>query len=217
MHEREGYDEKLSRILRIAAETFAERGYHQASIRDIAAATGVSLSGLYYYFRSKEELLFLIQDHVFGEILDRASRALSEVEAESPEDQLRTFVHIHLSFFVDNMAEMRVLSHEARALSGDFRERVGDKKREYTALVQGILARLRPDRPESDLRLATFSLFGMLNWIYTWYKPGRDPSAETLAREMSGLFLMGFLAAGRGDEEPAPPVADASGSFWPRA
>ena len=86
MHEREGYDEKLSRILRIAAETFAERGYHQASIRDIAAATGVSLSGLYYYFRSKEELLFLIQDHVFGEILDRASRALSEVEAESPED-----------------------------------------------------------------------------------------------------------------------------------
>jgi AcrR family transcriptional regulator len=215
VREREGYDEKLSRILRIAAETFAERGYHQASIRDIAAATDISLSGLYYYFRSKEELLFLIQDHVFGEILDRASRALSEVE--SPEDQLRTFVHIHLSFFVDNMAEMRVLSHEARALSGDFRERVGNKKREYTALVQDILARLRPDRPEGDLRLATFSLFGMLNWIYTWYRPGRDPSAEALAREMSGLFLRGFLSAGLGDEEPAPPVADASGSFWPRS
>ena len=50
-------------ILRTAAVIFAEKGYHQASIRDIARATRVSLSGLYYYFQSKEELLFLIEDH----------------------------------------------------------------------------------------------------------------------------------------------------------
>lgn len=213
MEERAAYDEKLSRILRIAAETFARQGYHQASIRDIAAATGVSLSGLYYYFRSKEELLFLIQDHVFGEILQRARGAVADVE--SPEDQLRVFVRIHLSFFVENMEEMRVLSHEARALSGDFRETVREKKRDYTALVQGILTRIRPDLSEAELRLATFSLFGMLNWIYTWYNPGRDPSADELARQMSGIFLRGFVAVGHEAEEPVPPAADPSGSFWP--
>ena len=215
MDEREAYDEKLSRILRGAAETFSQRGYHQASIRDIAAATGVSLSGLYYYFRSKEELLFLIQDHVFGEILSRARQAVGEVD--SPDDQLKIFVRIHLTFFVENMDEMRVLSHEAAVLSGDFREAVLSKKREYTSLVQGILTRLRPDRSESDLRLATFSLFGMLNWLYTWYRPGRDAPVEVLSREMSHIFLKGFLDSGSAGEAPAPSVADATGSFWPVA
>jgi hypothetical protein len=55
----------------------------------------------------------------------------------------------------------------------------------------------------------------MLNWIYTWYKPGRDPSADELAREMSGIFLRGFLAVGQGEDDPAPPAADTRGSFWP--
>src|SRR5215210_4171661 len=78
--ERSAYDEKLESILRTAASIFAEKGYHQASIRDIARATGVSLSGLYYYFDSKEELLFLIQDHAFGTLTGNLERMLEGVE-----------------------------------------------------------------------------------------------------------------------------------------
>ena len=63
------FDRKLEEILRHAAAAFCERGYHQASIREIAHSTGGSLAGLYYYFRSKDELLYLIQRHTFETIL----------------------------------------------------------------------------------------------------------------------------------------------------
>ena len=65
------YDQKLEFILRTAARIFAEKGYHPTTMRDISRATRVSLAGLYYYCKSKEELLFLIQDNCFGRVLAR--------------------------------------------------------------------------------------------------------------------------------------------------
>ena len=76
--ERPRFDEKLALILRTAAAIFADKGYHRASIRDISRATGISLSGLYHYFDSKETLLFLIQDHCFGTVLDNLEHLSTE-------------------------------------------------------------------------------------------------------------------------------------------
>ncbi|CAN5684240.1 MAG: TetR/AcrR family transcriptional regulator [Gemmatimonadota bacterium] len=192
-HERTAYDEKLESILRTAAVIFAEKGYHQASIRDIARATRVSLSGLYYYFKSKEELLFLIQDHAFGTLLWKLERLLEGVE--DPHRRLRLLMENHLRFFVSNMAEMKVLSHEAESLTGEYRARVNEKKRRLSSIAMEILAELRPET-DLDLRVATFALFGMMNWLYNWYRPGRDVPIERLAEDMSRLFLGGYLQEG---------------------
>src|SRR5690606_356906 len=81
------YDQKLESILRTAASVFAERGYHRASIRDISRATGVSLAGLYYYFQSKEELLFLIQDHALEQLIGGAEERV--VGVTDPRERLR--------------------------------------------------------------------------------------------------------------------------------
>src|SRR5438477_12225802 len=70
------YDQKLELILRAAARIFAEKSYHSTSMRDISRATEVSLAGLYHYCKSKEELLFLIQDHCFGRVLQRLEERL---------------------------------------------------------------------------------------------------------------------------------------------
>jgi len=131
--ERSAYDEKLESILRTAAAIFAEKGYHQASIRDIARATGVSLSGLYYYFDSKEELLFLIQDHAFGTLLGNLERMLEGVE--EPHRRLRILMENHLRYFIGAKAEMKVLSHESESLTGDFRRTVNAKKRRLTDIA----------------------------------------------------------------------------------
>lgn len=197
--ERPTFDEKLALILRTAAAVFADKGYHQASIRDISRATGISLSGLYYYFKSKEELLFLIQDHCFGTVLESVERLLEG--AEDPNRRLRLFIENHLRYFVSNMKEMKVLSHEAESLVGDYRQRVSAKKRRYTEICTSILEELRPKGSRIDLRVATFSLFGMLNWIYNWYHPDRDVPVAELAEDMSQLFLRGYLA---GAETPLP-------------
>ncbi len=207
------YDAKLESILRTAARIFAEKGYHQASIRDIARETGVSLSGLYYYFSSKEELLFLIQDHAFGTLEETMGRLLGGVT--DPHRKLRLVIENHLRYFVNNMAEMKVLSHEAEALTGDFRRRVNAKKKRLGEIAMEILRELRPDGGV-DLRVATFSLFGMMNWLYNWYRPERDVPVERLAEDLSRLFLGGYLQ--NGSEVPAGAREAAPGelrpSFW---
>jgi AcrR family transcriptional regulator len=74
------YDQKLVHVLKTSAAIFAEKGYHSTSIRDIARATKMSLSGLYYYFKSKDELLFLIQDYCFSTVIDDCRRLLAGVD-----------------------------------------------------------------------------------------------------------------------------------------
>src|SRR5579862_3405314 len=128
----QSYDRKLDVILRQAAAVFRTRGYHQASMRDIARATGVSLAGLYYYFSSKEELLFLIQRHAFETILAAAKDGLRDLQ--NPEERLRDLVRLHLQFFLDHPNEMKVLTHEEEWLGKDRSREIRAIKRAYYQL-----------------------------------------------------------------------------------
>jgi AcrR family transcriptional regulator len=192
---RRTYDDKLEHLLRTAAAVFASKGYHSASIRDISRATGISLSGLYYYFRSKEELLFLIQDHCFATVVDNLEERLADVD--DPAERVHVLIDTHLHFFVANMDEMKVLSHEASALTGDYRQQVNARKKRYVELCEGVLQELRPDDSAIGRRAAALSLFGMMNWIYTWYHPERDLPIGELVDVMTGIFLNGYATAGR--------------------
>src|SRR5258708_21225378 len=137
------HDQKLELILRTSARIFAGKSYHSTSMRDISRATGVSLAGLYHYCKSKEELLFLIQDHCFGRVLQRLEERL---QGESdPIARLRIFVDNHLSFFAANMAEMNILSHEAESLAGALHEHVSTRKRQYTRTPRQQLNEVQPD------------------------------------------------------------------------
>lgn len=205
------YDQKLEFILRTAARIFAEKGYHSTSIRDIARATGVSLAGLYYYCRSKEELLYLIQAHCFERVAARLAERLANVTA--PVEKLRVFVENHLSFFAANMAEMKVLSHEAEALTGTFYERVADAKQNYTQLARGILAEVRAahleQKTQVDVTIATYALFGMMNWIYNWYDPHGKLDVTALVANILRLFLAGYVGPEGCDEQAYVPQAPA--------
>src|SRR5579864_6585904 len=88
------YDQRLSEILAHATQVFDEKGYEGASMRDLSRATGMSLAGLYYYFDSKEKLLYLIQRHTFTTILERLRRRLDGVI--EPEARIRVFILNHL-------------------------------------------------------------------------------------------------------------------------
>ena len=194
------YDQKLEFILRTAAKIFAEKNYHSTTMRDISRATGVSLSGLYHYCKSKEELLFLIQDNCFGRVLERLEQRLSD--DIDPIQQLRIFIENHLAFFAANMAEMKVLSHEADSLQGDLYAHVSGKKEKYTKLARKILAAVQQQRPKKDrqidLTVATYALFGMMNWIYNWYNPRGKLSVAELVDNLLGLYLDGFLSEAPG-------------------
>src|SRR5205807_7888419 len=166
------HDQKLELILRTSARIFAKKSYHSTSMRDISRATGVSLAGLYHYCKSKEELLFLIQDHCFGRVLERLAQRVKETD--DPFEKLRLFIDNHLSFFAANMAEMKVLSHEAESLAGDLHKHVSTKKEKYARVARKILREIAEQERTNvriDLTVATYALFGMMNWIYNWYDP----------------------------------------------
>jgi AcrR family transcriptional regulator len=187
------YDQKLEFILRTAARIFAEKNYHSTSMRDISRETNVSLAGLYHYCKSKEELLFLIQDNCFGRVLETLEQRLEGVE--DPTTKLGIFIENHLSFFAANMSEMKVLSHEAESLRGDLYTHVSTRKDRYTKLARLILHDVQSSRENQqpiDLTVATYALFGMMNWIYNWYDPSGKLKVNDLAQHLTQLFLSGF-------------------------
>ena len=203
------YDQKLEHILRTSARIFAEKSYHSTSMRDIARATGVSLAGLYHYCKSKEELLFLIQDHCFGRVRERLEERIKGVD--DPFAKLHLFIENHLSFFAANMAEMKVLSHEAESLAGDMHTRVSTKKEKYAKLARRILRELQAQQPAAnrvDLTVATYALFGMMNWIYNWYDPSGKLKVSQLVVEITRLFVSGFVG---GSSRNLIPNAGSSG------
>jgi len=198
------FDRKLEDILREAAGVFCALGYHQASMRDIARATGVSLAGLYYYSPSKKHLLYLIQRHAFEELLASARSALDLMV--DPAERLRTFVRLHLQFFLEHPNEMKVLTHEEESLDHDLRREVKAIKKAYYQLCYHQVEALKQARNLVGLntRLAVLSLLGMMNWIYTWYNPKVDPDCVAMTELMTEIFLNGITGAwGRGTADRA--------------
>ena len=189
------FDKRLAEILTHATDVFCEKGYEGASMRDLSRASGMSLAGLYYYFESKERLLFLIQKHTFSTIVQRLKARLEGVD--DPEQQIRIFILNHLEYFLANPASMKVLSHEADALKNGFASEVAAIKREYYRICVGLLDDLKSRRGlQFSTRIAVLSLFGMMNWIYTWHNPRVDADAEHVAREMGDIFLRGVTMGG---------------------
>ena len=195
------YDEKLQQILKTSAKIFAEKGFHHTSVRDIARATKMSLSGLYYYFTTKEELLFLIQERCFLTLLQRWEQfSGADVDVRV---RIRAFAENHLSFFLHNMPEMKVMAHEDESLTGEFNEKILVLKRRYVKVIQDLIGELqqREGGKGVDLRLATFALFGMMNWIYTWHQPKRDLPVPQLIEQMLRIYFFGLLKSEGTQEE----------------
>ena len=190
------FDRRLAKLLDHAAHIFCEKGYAGASMRDLSRAAGMSLAGLYHYFESKEDLLYLIQKHTFRTIIDQLQERLKE--SSDAEERVRIFIENHLEYFLANKEAMKVLTHEDETLKNGRGAEIRAIKREYYKICLDLLEDLRREKGlQFSGRLAVLGLFGMINWIYTWHDPRVDLNAGELAAEMSNLFLRGVLNPGK--------------------
>ncbi len=201
---RKSYDKKLIMILDRASGIFAENGYHNTSVRDVAAVTGISPAGLYYYFQSKEELLHLILESCLSSLLGQIRLEVNGIT--DPSARLRTIIRTHLDHHRMNRNGMRVLVHEWESLSGSFGKEIRRLMREYLHIVVRTFQELFPEKDPKELRANAFGLFGMLSWVDQWYRPDRDLPLELLAEQFSGIFLGGRVpgkeqASGKGESE----------------
>ena len=195
-------EDRYPTIIQAALETFARRGCHQASIREIARAADLSLAGLYHYVRGKDELLFLVIDHSLDGLLAKLDSALAE--AVAPEEKLLGLIRTHLEFAFHQGAALKVINRDIEALAEPHRTAAATKRHSYLLSGLEVLRALDPHgRSDDELLDAVNLLLGMLNGIATRPFLGRWEDDRTLTTEVGNLFLHGFL----GKREPSPEEA----------
>jgi AcrR family transcriptional regulator len=179
-------------ILDATVGVLARRGFHQASIREIARAADLSLAGLYHYVRGKDELVFLALARALDDLVTALDQAL--VEARTPELKLLALIRTHLEFAFTRAAEMKIINRDYDLLPEPRRADIVARRGQYLTRGMAVLADLDPhDRSEQDLLSATILLLGMLNGIATRPFLRAREDLGTIAGQVGALFLYGFL------------------------
>jgi len=192
------HDLKRDQILDVAAQCFARQSFPAASMNDIAAACGTSKARLYHYYESKDAILFDLLDRytqrllaLIGEAEARAQRKnLSEREA------LNELVRAFLSEYENSATRHQALVSDTQFLSEAQRELIVNRQRDVVSAFTRFLRRAYPDRVTPGNQTAvTMMLFGMINWTFTWLRPGGPMSYAAFAEEVVRLLDSG-LATG---------------------
>jgi AcrR family transcriptional regulator len=204
-------ERKRIEILRAAAAVFRRRGYHGASIDQIAKALKMAPGNLYYYFRNKEEILYVCHDYSLGLIL----KELKEVEESSlpPDRQIHRLIVAFVHLFID-VLHGTAWTLEVEALSPPLRKKVVARRDRIDKgfrkiLSDGMRAGLFAER---DPALASFVIFGAINWIPRWY----DPAGPATSHEIAQVFA-DYLVAGLGNSDQAVLATSSTGRVRRRA
>ncbi len=177
--------EKRARIRSGAAAYFARHGFDRASMTDVAQACGVSKALLYHYHNSKEALLHDILDAHLSHLVDITRRAAPE--------GLRALITAVLMAYEDADAEHKLQLEALHLLPKDLHAPLVALQRELVALMAGAVLGQRPDLDADRQRAAAMSVFGILNWVYMWHRPGKGMSRADYAA-FAGDFVEGGLA-----------------------
>jgi AcrR family transcriptional regulator len=180
--------ERKEQILAVAAELFAEKGFHGVSIAELGAACGFSGPALYRHFRSKDAVLAAMLVGISEELLEVGRRRVAA--AGSPAEALEALVDWHAAFALDHKALIVVQDRDWSALSHEARERVRRTQRSYVEVWVEQLRLHDPEVSAEEARAAAHATFGLLNSTPHSAKLDRDAMHGLLTR-MAVRALLG--------------------------
>jgi len=187
------YNEKRDKILKNAARLFAKKGYENVSLAEIAAKLMLNKATLYYYFKSKDEIFFVIQ----MQAIEQANDVLEKVLASEagPEEKLREAIKSHV----------RIVTQDH--ITGTFRQRELVLPRKLMAQLISSRDRFEKNFQKIILegvkkgvfqkgywKLAVLSILGTLNAIPRWYSPKGELSADEIGEALAGFIIKGLSA-----------------------
>lgn len=188
-----GYEDQRETILQRATELFAQRGYTETSMNQVAEACGLSKPALYHYFKDKSALLVgITEEHVMrleavtGQVMERNL---------APKVCLEALIVSFVREYADAQHAHRVLVDEVRFLAEDDRVRILDRERHIVAVFAGVICQVRPELQKAGLsKPLTMLLFGMINWMFTWLQPDGELTYEDMAPMVADFFFGGLAA-----------------------
>lgn len=179
-------------LLVAAARLFARKGYHATSMQDIADALDILRGSLYHHIDGKEALLHELMERGITELLSQA-RPIARADM-SPREKLVEIIRRHTVTIARYPDFMAVFLHELKSLSPERRREILTLRDEYDHIVRGIIEEgiERGDFRATNVRMATFGLLGLLNWIYQWYSPDGPLSPDEVADVFVDMVLHGL-------------------------
>src|SRR5712692_686262 len=187
---------KLDEIIAAAAKVFRTKGYHAASVQDIADEVGMLKGSLYHHFASKEDLL----DRVVKEPIAGLYARVGGIVAEdlSAAEKRRRAILAHLEAFDGHHPHLFVYLRETDEFKRRFRATTQLSPKQYERFWQQILRegmKTGEFRPDFDVKVVSYGLLGMLNWLYKWYDPRGRLGVREIADQFSTLALAGLACA----------------------
>lgn len=188
------FEEKQRSILDKAAAVFAEQGMDKASMSQIASHAQVSKALLYHYYPGKDALLFaIIMTHL--EELDDALTEADDDPSAAPDQRLRKLVGTVLEIYRGADNQHKVQLNAVGALNEEQRAEIHEVERRIVRRFSSVLDQINPSLGNKERPLltpVTMSLFGMMNWMYMWFKEGGRISREDYADVATTLILEGI-------------------------
>lgn len=190
-------DARKVEILKSAVAAFRRRGFHGASMDEIARALGMRKGNLYYYFVNKEAILYFCHDYSLDILLARLREV--EREAAQPDVKLRQLIVAFIHMILDEL-HGTALTMDLQALSRPhFRKVVAKRDRFDRGLRAVIRAGVRSGVFRGcDVKLATFAILGAANWITRWYDPRGRFGSDRIASAFADYLVNGLRPASAG-------------------
>ncbi|MGA0570272.1 TetR/AcrR family transcriptional regulator [Variovorax sp. VNK109] len=186
---------KREEILEVAAQCFADRSYPAASMNDIALACGASKARLYHYYESKEAILFDLLDRYTQQLLAIIAQAEATAQRRNLDDRaaLHELIRAFLQEYETSATRHIALLHDTKFLGEAQRDLILDRQRDVVSAVTRFLRRAYPKRLKASNQTAvTMMLFGMINWTFTWLRPGGPMSYAAFAEEVVSVIDKGL-------------------------
>ena len=210
------YIEQRTSILVTAARLFAQNGFHNASMSQLAADCGMSKALLYHYYRDKEQILFDIVDTY----MDRLLALVQEGAALElpPKEKLAEVIKRFMAEYEHSQDQHMVVVQDLKFMRKDAFEHVVEKERKVVAAFADVIAEVEPSFIKKKLsKPVTMVLFGMINWTFTWLRANGTLTYADMADLVTDIFLHGIsgaaaLKSAAKPEKPAPSSKTASGA-----
>ncbi len=188
-------DEAEARILKAAGKLFREKGFSAATVREIAAAAGMLPGSLHYRYASKDEILVALMERGIDHAIEAVRQAVAEVR--DPIERIRLGMRAHLILLLSGDDALYVLLFDWRSLPVGAHEGVERQRAKYEAFWNGLLfeaAGTGRARPLLDLEAVRHFGIGAINWVATWYQPGRGRTPEQIADAFWTFMAYGLIA-----------------------